>query len=676
MHDYNSLIKEITFHDVQYYQKDAPLITDEAYDTLRRRLKDMEAQHPELISDESPTQKISVPGSSGFKKVTHGYPMLSLDNAMNFEEVSDFFDKVNRFLSLKEGFMPCVAEPKLDGLSCSLTYEKGHLKTAATRGDGKVGEDITANVKILNLVPLILPVKYDVNIRGEIYMSHNDFKLLNERQKEQGLKIFANPRNAAAGSIRQLNPEETKGRPLAFCAYGFGAYPSLIQTHREGLELFSAWGFTPNPHWRLCHTFEDLQVYYNNLYEKRSALGFDIDGIVYKINDLTLQQRLGTVGRVPRYAIAHKFPAAKGETTVNAITLQVGRTGVLTPTAELEPLTLGGVVVSRATLHNQEDLRRKDIRVGDRVLIQRAGDVIPQIIKVITPPTTERQAPFQYPKVCPVCHSHLEQIPGLVAIRCTGKWVCHAQVLQSLSHFVSKHALNIEGLGFKNLEFFFELGLIKKAPDIFILEARDQHQDIPLAQRPGWGKKSADNLFRAITHARTQPLSRFIYALGIPQVGDTMAKLLAKYYQTSSKWMDAMNILAQDDILVFNDLRHLDGVGDIVISEIKNFFKESHNQDTVEKLLSHMTLLDYVPQEGGHLENKTVVFTGTLKHMSRAEAKAQAERLGAKVAGSVSKKTDYVITGTEAGQKAKEAMALNVTVLNEDAWADLIKSLT
>lgn len=669
-----TLIQTISYHNQLYYQEDAPQISDAEYDVLLNRLKDLEQAFPDLIQKNSPTQNVGFDISIGFKKVQHLVPMLSLDNSMDDEDVQDFISRVQRFLNIAPSQeITFVAELKLDGLSCAVRYRQGRLVTAATRGNGTEGEDVTANIKAAKLVPLVLSgdVPDDLEIRGEIYMTHDDFARLNESQHMSGQKIFANPRNGAAGSLRQLDPKITASRPLHFAAYGFGVYPEFLTSHDQGLYLLESWGFNISPQWRLCHTLQDLKAFYNDIFISRSQLGFDIDGLVYKINRLDWQQRLGHVARAPRYAIAHKFPAALGQTHIKAITVQVGRTGVLTPTAELEPLTLGGVVVARASLHNADEIVRKDIRVGDQVLVKRAGDVIPQVVQVLDPDRPDRSKPFQFPEYCPICQSPVEKYEDQVAVRCTGRLICQAQALQSLRHFVSKKALDIEGLGLKNLEFFYELSWIKLPQDIFTLKEKDASSLTPLRMQPGWGKKSADNLFQAIENARRQPLSRFIYALGIPQIGDVTAKLLAEHYQDVSIWWHAVSQLKNDSVQA--DLRALDGIGPIVIQEMEHFFSRSHHQNIIQELMTFMIIeSELAPTRDLLLSNKTVVFTGALQHMTRAEAKAQAERFGAKVGSSVSKKTDYVIVGSDAGGKAQDAEALGVALLSEDEWLTLI----
>lgn len=677
--EYHELEKLIAHHDDLYYNHDAPEISDQAYDALRQRLKELEASYPALIHDQAVSQKVGARlGSTGFQKVTHLTPMLSLDNGFQPEDMDDFLAKAMRFLGLSSKTIPCTAEPKIDGLSCSLLYEKGVLKTAATRGDGTMGEDITANVRIISLVPEKLPPPYPdvMEIRGEIYMTHQDFLDLNGRQQSQGLKVFANPRNGAAGSIRQLDPQKTLGRPLRFYPYGFGVYPHFVHEHQQVFDLFRSWGFEPNTLWRLCDTPQEMMAYYEEFFKKRSTLGFDIDGIVYKINAVDLQRRLGALARTPRYALAYKFPAEQGETFIEDIELSVGRTGVLTPTAHLKPVTLGGVVVTRATLHNQEEIQRKDIRVGDRVLVQRAGDVIPQVLKVVVrdedPP---RQGPFVFPDTCPQCGSPLEKVAGQVAVHCTGTFVCQAQALQNLRHFVSKGALNIEGLGLQNLAFFMEKGWVRYPQDLFTLEKRDQDSLTPLRHQPGWGKKSAENLFQAIDQARRQPLYRFIYGLGILLIGEVTAKLLAAHYKTFEAWYQAMERLVEGDQEVEEELLSLDGIGGALIKELIAFFGEVRHKEIVLKTREHMVFeTQKDASEDQLLYGKSVVFTGSLETLTRSEAKAQAERLGAKVQSSVSKKTDYVVVGADAGKKESAARDLGLTIFSEEEWIRHIQS--
>jgi DNA ligase (NAD+) len=673
------LAEEIAYHDKRYYTEDEPEISDADYDALRQRNRAIEMRFPHLIRPDSPSLRVGSKPASGFAKVVHKTPMLSLDNAMSEEEVSEFFDRARRFLGLaRSASIPVVAEPKIDGLSCSLTYINGRLHQAATRGDGFVGEDITENIRTLAEIPQQLQKsgqKISLEIRGEVYMQRSDFQKLNEEQAQKGEKIFANPRNAAAGSLRQLDASITAKRPLRFFAYGTGETLTDWQTHEDILASLKEWGFPVSSMVRRCDNLEDVFHYYQEMQAMRADLPYEIDGVVYKINDLEWQRRLGFVARAPRFAIAHKFPPAQGQTRLKAITIQVGRTGVLTPVAELEPIGIGGVIVSRATLHNRDELKRKDIREGDRVMVQRAGDVIPQVVQVMDPERQDRADPFIFPERCPVCHSHVVQDVGGVAIRCTGGLVCPAQVCSRLRHFVSRYAFDIEGFGNKSIELFYREGLICTPADIFTLEQRNRNSATPLQTWEGWGVKSAENLFAAIQRARRIPLHRFIYALGILQIGEATAKLLASHYGSYQRWKEAMCQAAQDpDSEAYQELIRIDGIGPSIAADLLAFFQEEHNLDVLKALEKEVVIEDYNRNlQSSPLYGKTIVFTGTLEKMTRAEAKSRAESLGAKVAGSVSAKTDYVVMGHDAGSKARKAQELKLTILSEDEWLDLLQ---
>lgn len=680
------LVDEIRTHDTAYYILDAPTISDDAYDLLRKRLEALEAHFPALQTKDSPTQKVGVsPPKKGFAKITHDAPMLSLDNAFSLEDVWDFFGKAARFLGMPEDtFFSLVAEPKIDGLSCALVYEKGRLLTASTRGDGEVGEDVTAGIKTIASIPQTLlgaHVPERIEIRGEVYLSHEDFARLNQEQQAQGARLFANPRNAAAGSLRQLDPAVTAKRPLNFFAYGTSVPLAGCTHHWAMLARLTQWGLPLNPLNKLCETKEDVIAFYEGLEHERASLGYDIDGVVYKINDLALQSRLGTVARAPRFALAHKFSAQKGQTVLKKITLQVGRTGVVTPVAELTPLTLGGVVVSRATLHNYDEIVRKDIREGDTVLIQRAGDVIPQVLSVV-PHEGPRGDAFIFPSVCPICESHLERLPGEAAIRCTGGLVCDAQATLRLRHFVSKGAFDVEGLSIKHLELFYEKGLVHTPADLFTLEERNKSLHDPIETWNGWGAQSVKNLFDALRERRRIPLSRFIYALGIPKIGEKTGKILSNHYGTYDAWRASMNALTlEEGDPVLGDLISIDGVGLTAAEELHAFFVEPHNQDVLNALVAQergrvFVEADPIKESASLVSGKTVVFTGTLQRLTRREAKSQAENLGANVAGSVSAKTDYVVVGKDVGQKAKDAERLGVKILSEDAWIALCEGAT
>lgn len=683
------LAKEIAHHDRLYFQMDAPEISDADYDALVQRNNQIEARFPDLRREDSPTRRIGAPLTRGFRKVKHRQPMLSLENAFTSEDVVDFFDRARRFLSLESNSpMECVAEPKIDGLSAALHYQNGQLRLAATRGDGSEGEDITENVRQIQNVPHVLTgdaIPESLEIRGEIYMAREDFFKLNKTRLEQDEAEFANPRNAAAGSVRQLDPSVTTSRPLKFFAYHAEALSGIqAKFHTQIIESLRNWGFSVSPEIRLCPTIEDLNAFYKDIESRRADLPYDIDGVVYKINNLEWQRRLGSVGRTPRHSLAHKFAAEQAETTLEDIIIQVGRTGVLTPVAQLKPVTVGGVVVSRATLHNSDEIARKDVRVGDHVIVQRAGDVIPQIVSVVMDKRSPDSQAFVFPTQCPACGSPIEEIIGEVARRCFNGLTCPAQVVERIRHFVSRDAFDIEGMGTRHAEAFHQDGLIKTPVDIFTLEERDRESPMPLRRREGWGDQSANNLFAAINQKRTIDLDRFIYALGIPQIGSTTAKLLAKHYRSLNHWIDQLSLaggssggtltgsVSKNE--AYQELLSLDGIGENMAADLIAFFHQSHNREIIEGLRTILTVKDYVLEVSADspIAGKTVVFTGSLERMSRAEAKATAERMGAKVAGSVSKKTDYVIIGADAGSKAKAARELGVQVLNEDDWMTMV----
>jgi DNA ligase (NAD+) len=679
------LAAEIARHDALYYRSDAPEISDADYDVLRRRNEQIEARFPELRRTDSPSLKVGAAPGDGFGKVRHRVPMLSLGNAFSDEDVVDFVARVRRFLGLDEDQpLNFTAEPKIDGLSISLRYDGGRLVEASTRGDGTEGENVTANVKTMQAIPEVLTgdgLPKSIDIRGEIFLAHADFQKLNADQQAAGAKVFANPRNAAAGSLRQLDPAVTAQRPLRFFAYAWGEAQTLPgDTQSAVVAAFENWGLPTNPLTKLCHSAEELITYYQDLEQERAELGYDIDGIVYKVDRLDYQERLGFVSRAPRWAIAHKFPAEQATTLLNDIEIQVGRTGSLTPVAKLEPVTVGGVVVSNATLHNEDEIARKDVRVGDTVVIQRAGDVIPQIVSVILDKRPDGAEPFVFPAVCPACGSHAvreqdEKTGKLDAVRrCTGGLICPAQRVERLKHFVSRTAFDIDGLGDKSIQAFYDEGLIQSPPDIFTMETRDQNSSKQLKDREGWGSQSAGNLFAAIDARRRISFDRFIFGLGIRHVGETTAKVLARSYGDISAFKAAMISAAEGkESEAWLDLNNIDGIGETVAAAVVEFFAEPHNIKVVDELLAEV---EPQPLEAvattSPVAGKSVVFTGTLEKKSRGEAKAQAERLGAKVAGSVSKKTDYVVAGADAGSKLTKARNLGVTVLTEDEWEELI----
>ena len=672
------LAKEIARHDVLYHQKDAPEISDAAYDALVKRNRAIEGLFPSLKRTDSPSARVGAEPAAGFAKVKHLHPMLSLDNAFDREDVTDFIGRIRRFLGRKdETEIELNVEPKIDGLSANLRYEDGEFTIGATRGDGAIGEDITANLKHVAGIPHKLkdsrPPKL-IEIRGEVYFPHDAFFALNKQREKDGEPVFANPRNAAAGSVRQLDPNITKSRPLKFFAYAMGAtegWRNEPKLHSEAIEQLKKWGFAVNPKTRVAKTLDDALEFYDAMTKERADLNYDIDGVVYKVNDLALQNRLGFVGRAPRWAIAHKFPAEQAVTTLNAISIQVGRTGALTPVAKLEPITVGGVVVSNATLHNEDEIERKDIRIGDKVTVQRAGDVIPQIVGVVDADRKNRGPKYKFPDRCPVCGSHAVREEGEAVRRCTGGLFCAAQAMERLCHFVSRSAYDIEGLGSKHIESFYIDGLIKTPVDIFKLHRRRDE----LMEREGWGESSVGNLLNAIEARRTIPLDRFIYALGIPQVGEVTAKLLARHYHTLKDWRAAMLAASKDrEGAEYQDLVNIDQIGESVAGDILDFFAEKHNVEVLDALAKEVTVeqVQAPRATGSPVSGKTVVFTGALAKMTRDEAKARAELLGAKVASSVSKKTDYVIVGEDAGSKADKAKELGVAMLSEDEWLELI----
>jgi DNA ligase (NAD+) len=678
------LAKLIAEHDTRYYQQDAPTVSDAEYDALRQRNNEIEARFPELIRKDSPSQKVGAAPTGRFKKVRHALPMLSLDNAFADADVADFVDRVVRFLKLDEP-PAFTAEPKIDGLSLSLRYQGGVLMTGATRGDGTEGEDVTANVRTLSDIPHKLAgrgIPDIVEIRGEVYMTHEDFIALNKRQAEAEEPVYANPRNSAAGSLRQKDAAITATRNLKFFAYAWGEMSAMPQDTQAGMvEWIGARGFAINPLFKLCKSVDQMLEMYRDIETRRATLGYDIDGVVYKLNRLDWQQRLGFVSRSPRWAIAHKFPAEKATTVVNGIDIQVGRTGALTPVAKLEPVTVGGVVVQNATLHNEDYIKGigndgnpirggVDIRIGDTVIIQRAGDVIPQVLDVVLEKRPKSAKPYRFPETCPVCGSHAVREEGEAVRRCTGGLICPAQQVERLRHFVSRDAFDIEGLGEKQVQAFYGDGIVMEPADIFTLAARDRRASTKLADREGYGETSVRNLFAAIEERRTIPLNKLIYALGIRHIGETNARLIARHYGDIDAFLEGMTAAGDgQESEAWQELNNIGGIGEVVADAIVEFFKEKKNREALDRLLEQITVkpMEKVKSDSA-IAGKTVVFTGSLEKMTRPEAKAQAERLGAKVAGSVSKKTDYVVAGPGAGSKLAEAQKHGVTVLTEDEW--------
>jgi DNA ligase (NAD+) len=687
------LALEIESHDKSYYQQDAPKISDAEYDALRQRFNAIEARFPELVASDSPSQKVGTQPSGRFAKVRHAAPMLSLDNAFAETDVVDFVARIRRFLKLgDDDRIAFSAEPKIDGLSMSLRYEGGELVTAATRGDGAVGEDVTANIRTLEDVPKKLKgrnVPAICEVRGEVYMTKQAFLALNERQKAAGDTVFANPRNSAAGSLRQKDSRITASRPLGFFAYSWGEMSDMPEATQSGMiKWFERCGFSTNPLTELCNSVEQLLAFHREIETRRSHLDYDIDGVVYKVDRIDWQERLGFVSRTPRWAIAHKFPAERAMTVLRDIEIQVGRTGSFTPVGKLEPVGVGGVIVQNVTLHNEdyirgigghgEELREgRDIRIGDTVIIQRAGDVIPQVVDVVLEKRPRNARPYQFPKRCP-CPLHTEVVREETATgeegaraRCTGEFACPYQKIEHLKLFASRRAFDIDGLGEKQIEFFFENGWVKEPADIFTLEARNIK--LRLEEIEGYGQTSVRNLFESIRRRREIPLERLIYALGMRHVGETTALALARGYGSWQAFHDACLRIAKGDEEAMAEMDALDQIGDTVIASIKAYFGESHNRGIVERLTREVTILDAErPKSNSAIAGKTVVFTGALEKMTRDEAKARAERLGAKVSGSVSKKTDYVVAGPGAGSKLAEAKKHGVAVLTEDEWLKLI----
>ncbi len=670
-----ALAEEIARHDLAYHQNDAPEISDEAYDALKRRNIRLEHLH-KISRDDSPSEKVGAAPAAGFSKITHARPMLSLGNAFGPEDLADFSDSVRRFLKewRDDPSLPLdmVAEPKIDGLSVSLRYEQGELIQGATRGDGATGEDVTANLATMEDIPqrLMGTSPAILEVRGEVFMTKTDFQALNRTQVKAEAKPFANPRNAAAGSLRQLDSTVTSRRSLKFFAYAFGEISEPIaKSQWEFLERLRAWGLTINPEHRLCHDLADMEAVYGDILARRERLNYDIDGVVYKVNRLDLQERLGQAGRAPRWAIAHKFPAEKVMTRLDKIEIQVGRTGSLTPVARLDPVHVGGVMVSRATLHNEDEIARKDVREGDWVIIQRAGDVIPQIVGVVMEKRPLPSSPFTMPRTCPECGSLAVRVEGEVARRCTGGFVCPAQIIERLKHFVSRGAFDIEGLGAKHMEDFQAEGLVLTPADIFKLQDRKEE----IEAREGWGEKSVENLLAAIEERRAITLDRFIFALGIRRIGSANARLLAKQYGSLARLRAQMDEAVNPESEAHADLMDMDGIGPSVGTDLIAFFAEPHNREAVEDLSSQLEVAEFKAPAAGTspITGKTVAFTGSLESLTRDEAKARAEALGAKVAGSVSKKTHYLVVGGKPGSKAKKAAELGVTVLDEAQWLSL-----
>jgi DNA ligase (NAD+) len=659
------LSKEIARHDKLYHDQDAPEISDAEYDALVRENRELEALFPQLVRSDSPSKRLGAAPTTALAKVAHARPMLSLDNAFSAEEVEEFVARVKRFLALPaDGFVAFTAEPKIDGLSCSLRYERGELVLAATRGDGAVGEDVTANVRTISDIPQRIANAPEVlEVRGEVYMSKADFEALNDRQEASGGKIFANPRNAAAGSLRQKDPSITAARPLRFLAHGWGELSQpLADTQYEAMKRIEGFGIPVSDLLVTCDSPQEMLAHYRAIEHARADLPFDIDGVVYKVDRLDLQDRLGFVARAPRWGLAHKFPAEKAETTLEAIDIQVGRTGKLTPVGRLTPVGVGGVIVANVTLHNRDEIARLGLRIGDRVRIQRAGDVIPQVVENLT--RDEPRAPYVFPDHCPECGSEAVAEEGEVDVRCTGGLICPAQRFERLRHFVSRGALDIEGLGEKSIAEFIDLGWLNSPADIFRL--RDHRAE--LLGREGWKEKSVDSLIAAVEAKRRPDGPRFLFGLGIRHIGIVTARDLLKCFGT----IEELRRVALSEGGEA-ELSSVQGVGPVVAEALVDFFHEAHNQAALDDLLSETSPSPFVSDaKQTEWTGKTIVFTGSLETMSRDEAKAQAERLGARAAGSVSAKTDLVVAGPGAGSKLKKAEELHIRVVNEAEWAEIV----
>jgi DNA ligase (NAD+) len=682
------LAAEIAEHDRRYYQDDEPTVSDAEYDALRQRNAAIEARFPDLVRGDSPSTRVGAKPSGRFNKVRHSIPMLSLGNAFDDEDVTEFVARVRRFLRLADDReLVLTAEPKIDGLSASLRYEAGRLVLGATRGDGAEGEDVTANIRTIGEVPQRLPKGApDVTeVRGEVYMTHADFIDLNKRAAERGGRTFVNPRNTAAGALRQLDPAITAERPLHFFAHGWGEISAMpAKTQFDMMHAIADWGFPISPRIERCTSVEALVEFHRSIEEVRASLGYDIDGVVYKVDDLSLQQRLGFVSREPRWAIAHKFAAEKATTELLDIEIQVGRTGALTPVAKLKPVTVGGVVVQNASLHNEDYIRGigsdgepirdgKDIRIGDTVVVQRAGDVIPQIVDVNVANRQKGAKPYDFPTTCPICGSDAvrEHNPATgredSVRRCTGTLICPAQAVERLRYFVGRDTFDIEGLGFKQVEAFYRDGLIKHPSDIFKLKAE------MLEGREGYKETSIGNLMRAIEARREIDLNRFIHALGIRHIGETNARLLARHFGTFDALRKTATAAAHGEEGALAEIDDIEGIGPVVAEAIVQFFHEEHNQEELDRLLQQVTprRMEAVASDSP-VAGKTIVFTGSLQRMTREEAKAMAERLGARTAGSVSAKTDLVVAGPGAGSKLKKAAELGIEVIDEDAWFERV----
>lgn len=668
---------KIAAYNHAYYIEDNPLVSDAEYDQLFNTNLKLEQKFPHLVLENSPSKKVGAKIANKFAKVTHQAPMLSLSNVFDEQDVRDFIDRIKNFLRLDE-FAPIFCEPKIDGLSFSAIYKNGLLITGATRGDGYVGEDITANIKTIKNFPHKIDNAPEfLEVRGEIYIEKQDFLNLNEEQEEQGRDKFANPRNAAAGSLRQLDASITAQRPLKYSVYSGGVTEQNLASSQDQLLIkLKEFGFSVNEISKLTNSEEEIFTFYEYLKTNREKLPYEIDGVVYKLNDFALQNRMGFIARSPRFATAHKFPAIIGQTKLLSITVQVGRTGTLTPVSELEPIEIGGVTVSRATLHNFQEIMRKDVRIGDYVFLQRAGDVIPKIMGVDFDKRPNDTAPFDTPLFCPSCNSKLHYVPEDIIIRCDNGLNCPAQNYERIRHFVSKNAMDIEGLGRKQVEFLIDKGLISNPLDIFFLKEKNDSSLTKLENMDGWGKKSVENLFKNIKKSKNVSLPRFIYALGIRHIGEQNAKLLAREFGSYANFIAQMELLSKNDPDIYQKLNDLEGIGDKILVDIIDFFDIKENTTLIKKLGEVLNIEDYKEtREQSSLTGKIVVFTGSLPTISRAESKATAEKLGAKVAASVSSNTYLVVAGVDAGSKLKKAKELNIKIIDEEEWLAIIKNV-
>lgn len=671
----SQLRKLIKKYNKEYYEENKPSISDAEYDQLFHTLLTLEKQHPDLVTKDSPTQIVGSGIQQKFAKHQHLMPMLSLSNCFTQDDVSDFIDKTKRFLNT-DTFSDFFCEPKIDGVSFSVTYKNGILITGSTRGDGYLGEDITLNIKTIKDLPHKIYNAPDlVEIRGEVYMDKADFDQLNTLQEKINKPTFANPRNAAAGSLRQLDANITANRHLKYFVYAIGqSSTTFARTQKDLFAKLTELGFITNNLSRLAHNLEDILEFYHDLKKIRDSLAYEIDGVVYKINDFSLQDRLGFIARTPRFATAHKFPAIIGHTELLGIIVQVGRTGVITPVAQLEPLRIGGVTVSRATLHNFQEIEKLDVRIGDTVILHRAGDVIPKISGIDLSKRKSNAAKYNPPKFCPSCNAKLHFDPIDVLVRCDNGLNCPKQIIESITHLVSKNALDIDGLGTRQVEFLIENNFIKKAPDIFKLQKINELSENKLETMDGWGTKSVNNLYSSIEQARNVSLNKFIYSLGIRHIGEMNARILAKEFKTAENFFNAMMLLAKGNNQIAETLDNLDGIGPKMLIDIQNFFECHENIETISALISELNINDFESSTiSSSLSDMNIVFTGSLSSISRSEAKSQAEKRGAKVTNTVTKSTNLVVAGENAGSKLKKAEELGVKVISEQDWLNLIK---